>query len=278
VAACCFAILARVERRAPDPVVPLPLFSDRLFAVACIHGLLAGCAMFGSTAYIPLFVQAVLGTSATAAGATLTPMLLAWVLTSIVSSRLLLRVSYRSLALTGMTLLTVGSFLLWQTTATSGRLQLLLSIGLMGSGMGFSIPAFLIAVQSSVPRNVLGTATSAIQFTRSIGGTIGVSIMGLLLSWRLAAALVAGGLDPHSVTLDRLLDPPLAEGAAAGDEALRAALATAMEGVFLIALLAAALGLLATFWTPSGNMRQIERRETVAEESLPERTPAQKAS
>jgi MFS family permease len=75
-AALLFAILAWVEGHAADPILPLPLFRDRLFAVACLHGVLAGWAMFGSAAYVPLFVQAVLGTSATAAGATLTPLLI----------------------------------------------------------------------------------------------------------------------------------------------------------------------------------------------------------
>src|SRR6266498_742207 len=191
-----FALLSRVERRAADPVLPLSLFRDRLFVVACTHGVLAGWAMFGSTAYVPLFVQAVLGTSATAAGATLTPMLLAWVFSSIVGSRLLLRVGYRTLALAGMALLTVGAFLLTQVGAGTGEALLLGSLALMGVGMGLSIPAFLIAVQSTVRKDALGTATSTVQFSRSIGGTLGVSVMGALLSARLAAGMAAAGLDP----------------------------------------------------------------------------------
>jgi EmrB/QacA subfamily drug resistance transporter len=104
--------LAWAERRAADPVLPLALFRDRLFAVACIHGVLSGWAMFGSASFVPLFVQSVLGTSATAAGATLTPQLIAWVLASIVGSRLLLQVGYRTLALIGMVLLSLGMFVL----------------------------------------------------------------------------------------------------------------------------------------------------------------------
>ncbi|MDP9313711.1 MAG: MFS transporter, partial [Chloroflexota bacterium] len=252
--------LVLVERRAADPIVPLPLFRDRLFTVACLHGLLAGCALFGSTAFVPLLVQASAGTSATVAGATLTPMLLAWVLASIVGSRLLLRVNYRFLALTGMVLLTLGSLLLWRLTETGSQAVLVLSTGLMGGGMGLSIPAFLIAVQSTVSRRVLGAATSSLQFSRSIGGTIGVSVMGVVLSTRLAAALSASSLDPAVMTLDRLLEP-MQHVVNPSDATLRTALIEAMGGVFLIALLAAGAGLIATALAPGGHVTQLASRK-----------------
>src|SRR5262245_17928065 len=206
-AALLFAGLAWAERRAADPVLPLPLFRDRLFAVACLHGALSGWAMFGSSAYVPLFVQAVLGTSATAAGATLTPLLIAWVLASIVGSRLLLKMGYWTLALIGMALLTAGSFLMSRIGAGTSQLSLVVSLSLMGVGMGLSIPAFLIAVQSTVERRFLGTATSTVQFSRSIGGVLGVSVMGVVLSMRLTANLLAAGIDPAAVSLNSLLDP-----------------------------------------------------------------------
>jgi MFS family permease len=255
--------LTRAERRAADPVLPLPLFRDRLFAVACLHGLLAGWAMFGSTAYVPLFVQAVLGTSATAAGATLTPMLIAWVTASIIGSRLLLRVGYRTLALVGMILLTVGSFLMTQVGVGTAELLLLGSLSLMGVGMGLSIPAFLIAVQSTVRREALGSATSTVQFSRSIGGTLGVSVMGAVLSARLAAGLLARGLDPAQVSLDTLLDPIASATAnAAMDTIMRSVLASAIQGVFWLAFGAAVLGLAATALAPAGRIAQLAARRT----------------
>src|SRR5690606_30006143 len=88
VAAVPFVLLYRVERRSADPVLPLHLFKDRLFAVATMHGIMAGWAMFGSLSYVPLFVQSVLGTSATEAGTTLTPMMLGWMFASIVGGRM----------------------------------------------------------------------------------------------------------------------------------------------------------------------------------------------
>ncbi|MFN8502007.1 MDR family MFS transporter [Kouleothrix sp.] len=263
-AALLFGGLALAERRAADPVLPLGLFRDRMFAVACAHGVLAGWAMFGSTAYVPLYVQAVLGTSATAAGATLTPMLLAWVTASIIGSRLLLKIGYRTLSLAGMVLLVIGALALTQV-GVGGSALLIASLALMGVGMGLSIPAFLIAVQSSVPKQVLGTATSTLQFSRSIGGTLGVSVMGALLSARLASGLLAAGLDPAAVSLNTLLDPlAQASGSAALDGALRTVLAGAMQGVFWLACGAAALGLLATALAPAGQIGQLAARPAPA--------------
>ncbi len=250
-----FVALLMVERRAKDSILPLPLFRDRLFVVACMHGVLAGWAMFGITSFVPLFAQAVLGTSATAAGATLTPQLLAWVFASIIGSRLLLRFGYRPLALLGMVLLTLGTFLLTQVSVGASQISLMVYLGLMGAGMGLSIPAFLIAVQSSVQRRALGAATSTLQFSRSIGGTLGVSVMGAMLTIWLNRALGAAGLDPSSVSVQSLIDPMASSQALDGP--LRAALAAAMQGVFMVALVGAALGLVATFFAPRGMITQV---------------------
>ena len=254
VAVALFVALLLVERRAKDPILPLPLFRDRLFAVACMHGVLAGWALFGTTSFVPLFAQAVLGTSATAAGATLTPQLLAWVFASIIGSRLLLRFGYRPLALVGMVLLTIGTFLLTRVSVGASQASLMFYLGLMGAGMGLSIPAFLIAVQSSVQRSRLGAATSTLQFSRSIGGTLGVSVMGAMLTIWLNHALLAAGLDPSGVSVQSLVDPMASSQAL--DAQLRVALAGAMQGVFLVALVGAALGLVATFFAPRGMITQ----------------------
>ena len=266
-AALLFAVLAWVEGHAADPILPLPLFRDRLFAVACLHGVLAGWAMFGSAAYVPLFVQAVLGTSATAAGATLTPLLIAWVIASIIGSRLLLTTGYRTLALIGMVLLTIGSFLMSRIGTGTSAITLVVSLSLMGIGMGLSIPAFLIAVQSTVERRLLGTATSTIQFSRSIGGVLGVSVMGVVLSMSLAANLQAAGMNPATVSLNTLLDP-IAQASAntSLDATLRIALASAIQNVFLLALIAAVIGLVATALAPGGRIAQLAAQRPQANE------------
>jgi MFS family permease len=262
------AALAWVEWRAAEPILPLPLFRDRIFATGCAQGLLSGWALFGSLSFVPLFVQAVLGTSATAAGATLTPMLLGWVFASIIGSRLLLRLNYRSLALAGMSLLTVGTALMAWIDVNSSQMALMINLTLMGIGMGLSIPAFLIAVQSTVRPRDMGAATSTLQFSRSIGGALGVSVMGAVLSFRLATSLAQAGLDPAAISVDSLLDPVAqAANSLVLEGTLRNALAGAIQGVFVMALIAAALGLLATTFAPSGRIAQLVAQRADGETS-----------
>lgn len=262
------------ERRAAEPILPLPLFQDRVFATACGQGVLAGWAMFGSLSFVPLFVQAVLGASATGAGATLTPMLLGWVFASIIGSRLLLRLNYRSLALIGTALLTLGALLMSQIGVNASQVTLMINLTLMGIGMGLSIPAFLIAVQSTVQPRHLGTATSTLQFSRSIGGALGVSMMGVVLSFRLAANLSAAGVDPGAIAVDSLLDP-VAQAAAsvAIEDTLRIALAGAIQGVFVMAFIAAGLGLVATAFAPRGRIEELVAQREEAPSSDQPVTP-----
>lgn len=249
IAVVLFVLLLWVESRASDPILPISLFrQDRLFATTIAHGIFSGWALFGTISYIPLFVQSVIGTSAAQAGLTITPLLLGWVMASIIGTRLLLRTGYYKLAITGTSLLFVGAVLLATVNMNTSQTLLMIYITIMGIGMGLAIPSFLIAVQTTVERRQLGTATSTIQFSRSIGGTLGVSAMGAALGMRLASNLSASGLNPKLVS--QLLDPvPGAE--AVMDSNLRFAVADAISIVFIIALAAAALALVTVlFFTP----------------------------
>lgn len=254
-----------IERRAADPILPVLLFRDRLFTAACGQGLGAGWAAFGSIAFVPLFVQAVLGTSATEAGATLIPLSIGWPLASITGSRLLLRVGHRPLGIAGMCLLTLGTFLMSQNTGDTAPARVMISLALMGLGMGFSVPSFMIAVQSTVERRYLGAATATIQFSRSIGGALGISVMGAVLATRLAAGLQAAGVDPSTVSIDRLLDPLARAGTAVAiQQTLKDALTGAIQGVFVVAFFGAALGLIATTLSPGGRLSQLARSTDIA--------------
>jgi EmrB/QacA subfamily drug resistance transporter len=252
-----FVALLWVERRAADPILPLSLFRERLFVTATAHGILTGWALFGSVSFIPLFVQSVMNTSATQAGITITPMLLGWVTASIIGTRLLLTIGYRKLGLMGTATFTVGTFLMSTTGMNSSQFSLMVFVALMGIGMGLSIPAFLIAVQTSVERRQLGTATSTLQFSRSIGGTLGVSVMGAALSARLASHL-----DPNLVT--QLLDP-IASSEVVIAESARVAMADAIHVVFIIALVAAFLAMVAVLFTPR---KELTEQLPVPEPSL----------
>jgi EmrB/QacA subfamily drug resistance transporter len=247
--------LAWIEQRAADPILPMTLFKERLFAIACVQGLLSGWALFGSIAFVPLFVQSVLGTSATAAGATLTPLILAWVTASIIGGRLVLRFSYRALVILGAGMLTLGAFLLSRVSVDASQFGLTIYLAMMGVGMGLTVPIFLIIVQTSVRRQVRGTATSTLQFSRSIGGALGVNVMGVIFSFGLTASMIAAGLDPTSVSVDSLLNPP--PGSAPSAEliaSLRGVLTEATRGTFFTAFIGAIMALAATTLTPGGHI------------------------
>lgn len=259
-AAALFGALLWVERRAADPVLPLDLCRDRLFAVAITQGVLIGWAMFGSTNFVPLFGQAVIGVSATAAGSALTPMMLSWTAASVIGSRLLLRFGYRSIALAGTIFLIAGAFRMTRINMGATLPVLMFNLALMGLGMGLTIPAFLIAIQSSVQRSKLGTATATLQFSRSIGGTLGVSVMGVILIWQVGVNLAARGLSASSLALGELISrEPSRAATATLDDAVRNALAAAISSVFVGAFIAAVLALIVTTLAPRGRIAQLRR-------------------
>jgi MFS family permease len=174
----------------------------------------------------------------------------------------MLKVGFRKLAIIGTASLTLGAFLMSRLDAGISQTALMIFVALMGLGMGFSIPPFLIAVQTTVERRYLGVATSTMQFSRSIGGTLGVSVMGAVLTARLASNLAAANLNPEMVS--QLLEP--ASGASVAiNEGARIALANAIAAVFVIAFFAAALALTSVFFAPKLDLK--EKSSTTSEES-----------
>jgi hypothetical protein len=126
--------------------------------------------------------------------------------------------------------------------------------GLQGVGMGISLPTFLIMVQSSVPRQYLGAATSNVQFSRNIGGTIGVSVMGVLLALRLSSGLAANGLSPGALSLGQLMDPETATQLASIVALVRGALTAGVNDIFLAAGLAATAAWALSVLAPRGRL------------------------
>ncbi|MEP7199208.1 MAG: MFS transporter, partial [Chloroflexota bacterium] len=257
------------ETKVSEPIIPLSLFKERLFSIGSLHGFLSGMAMFGSISFLPLFAQGVLGLNATAAGAALTPAMLGWTVSSVIGGRMLLTQGYRRVAIASMLIMSVGAFMLSRLDANTLQWQLLLYSGLLGTGMGAAVTAFLISIQSSVARGQMGAATSTLQFSRSIGGTIGVSIFGTVMTAKLADGLRAAGLD---TTIDpRALLEGGARIPAAVLQALHGSLADAIANVFLLAFVATFAALLAVvFFTPkpaaqpTAVMREAQR-ETIVE-------------
>jgi EmrB/QacA subfamily drug resistance transporter len=257
-----FLCFVWVERRAADPLIPFQLFRNRVVTVAVIAGFLAGVGMFGAISFVPLFAQGALGATATEAGSLLTPLLLSWVGMSIIGGRLLLRVGFRPTCIVGFALMTFGFVLLSTYQRETTRLWLYLDLILIGAGLGLTMLTLLIAVQQSVVRSQLGIATSLNQFSRSIGGAVGVAVMGAVLSAGLAARLGEVARDGSGVlTLERaaelaanpnaLIDPQARAALPPGAlDALRGAMAGAIHNVFWVGTVLAALALLVSFYLP----------------------------
>jgi EmrB/QacA subfamily drug resistance transporter len=207
-----------IERRAIDPVVPFALFRNRVVSVAIVVGFLGGIAMFAAITFVPLMAQGVFGTSATEAGSFLTPLMLSWVLASIVGGRLLMHVSARSLVITGLLCMIAGFGGLSLLTRDTPRSLIVTELILIGSGLGLTMLTLLIASQHSVSREQLGITTSLNQFSRSIGGALGVALLG---------AVLAGGLAEYSSNPNALVSH---DARVHLDPAELAALRGALEG------------------------------------------------
>lgn len=185
------ALFVLVELRAPDPVIPFELFKNRTVLISVIAGFLGGVAMFGAISYVPLFAQGALGFTATEAGSLLTPLMLSWVTMSVVGGRLMLKLGYRSITIFGFCILTAAFVLLSLFQRETPRILLYPNLMLIGAGLGLTMLTLLIAVQQAVERSKLGIATSLNQFSRSIGGALGVAVMGAVLTAGLASQLHA---------------------------------------------------------------------------------------
>jgi MFS family permease len=239
VSAVCAAGFIFSYRRAAHPILPLALLTRRLVALSNTIVFLVGVAMFGAVAFVPLFVQGTMGLNATGAGQVLTPLFLGWVTTSIVSARLMLKIGYRITAQVGVALVTAAFVCLWLLADAPRWITLMGIMALLGSGMGFSMLSLLLHLQRSVSRAELGLATSLNQFARSIGGAVGVAVMGAILA---AGMSSQGGLRA-------------AEGAQVGavslDPASRAALAGSLRRVFGTGAIISTVGLLVALGLPA---------------------------
>jgi EmrB/QacA subfamily drug resistance transporter len=222
--AIALALFVSVERRAPDPIVPLRLFRNRMVLAAALTGFLSGMAMFGAISFVPLFMQAVTGASATLSGWVLTPFILGWTVCSIVSARLVLRAGYRNLVLAGMLCLTAAFLLFTRWTESLATLSAMRDVLIAGVGMGCTMVPMIIAVQSAVAREDLGAATSVTQFFRTVGGAIGLSVMGAVMTQRLQAG---------------------------------AAMAGALHGVFVVGFIVCLAALASAFLVPAGRARDL---------------------
>jgi len=170
------------EQRAAEPFVPLSLFREPIIAVSSIAVFMLGLGMFGVIIYVPLFMQGVMGISATRSGSLLTPLLLGAVVGSMATGQLVSRTGrYRWLAIGGVTLATIGMGLMALMDQDTTNFQIVRNMVIAGLGLGIMQPIYTLVVQNMAPASQRGAATASTQFFRSIGSTVGVAAFGSVM-------------------------------------------------------------------------------------------------
>jgi EmrB/QacA subfamily drug resistance transporter len=247
VAIALLALFIRLETKSDEPILPMALFRERLFVVAIVLTAILGGIMMGTLTYLPLFVQGVLGGTPTEAGASITPMLVVWPITSAVIGRLLARLGFRLLIVMGGILVAVASLgLALVVGQQTNAFWLHVFTGAFGAGMGMAVPSSLIAVQTSVKWEQRGAATASSMFFRTMGGALMVGALGSLL-----AADLSRSYSPDVVA--RLLD----RSQTATSGSLVAALASAIHLLFVVMAGASLLALVAALLFPSTDPREM---------------------
>jgi EmrB/QacA subfamily drug resistance transporter len=182
-----------VEQRVREPVMPLRLFRNRVFATSSIIGFVVGFAMFGAITFLPLYMQRVQGVSATESGLRLLPMMAGLLLTSLASGQIISRTGrYKLFPILGCGCFTVGLFLLSRMDEHTGVAASSVYMFVLGVGLGMVMQVLILAVQNAVEYRDLGTATSAATFFRTIGSCIGVAVFGTVFTTELSKHLAVG--------------------------------------------------------------------------------------
>jgi EmrB/QacA subfamily drug resistance transporter len=255
-----------LQTRTADALMPPSLFKPRVVWTSAGASTLVSVAMFGTTLFIPLFIQGVVGRSATESGAVVTPMMFSLIGASIVSGQLVTRLGkYRYIAVTGVAVTAIGMGLMAMMNEQTTYAMVLRNMVVMGIGLGITMPVFTLAVQNAVDPGSVGVMTSSLQFLRSIGGSIGAAIFGAILTNRFSPAFhaalspqAAAGVPPQVLKAFEnpqvLMDPHMAERLqASGGPALmeklvpvfgavKHALSASLHDVFVYGAILAAVG------------------------------------
>jgi EmrB/QacA subfamily drug resistance transporter len=231
-------VFLAIERRATEPLVPLRLFANRIFAVSVGAQFVIGAILFAVTIYVPVYLQGALGDSATASGAVLITFMAGWTSVATIVGRLIARTGrYRPFPIAGAALALAGVTLLARLGPDAPHLAAAAVLLLTGCGMGLTNQSYIVATQNAVPGSQLGTATAGLQFFRAMGASITVAALGTLLTNRVTAEL---GSASGAVDLDALLQG--GGGAPSLSRAAENALVSGLHSVFLVTAAVAVVG------------------------------------
>src|SRR5271167_2666466 len=262
----CTVLFVLVEKRVKDPIIHMELFSNKVFAWANIAGFFSSMSFLSVVAFLPLFMQLGQGVQATTSGLSTMPLMLGLIVAATIAGRLVTRTGrYKPFMLAGMTVLLIGTYLLGQMSHHTTRLDLSWRMAILGIGLGPLQSLYGVAIQNAVPVNRIGVVTSANQFFRQIGSTVGVAIFGTLLTNNLNSKLstwaVSKGLPPIDLSKLRSLsiDAQVHAGVMNIPDAIRILIADAVTHVFLLSIIVVVSALIATLMIPELPMRERSR-------------------
>jgi MFS family permease len=226
------ALVAR-ERRAADPIVPLGMLRSPAVSVSSAALFLATAALFSITVFVPLFLQATAGASPTEAGLLLAPMTAGITAATVLSGRSISRTGrYKRFPIAGLALMTVALVLMAALAGEHSIVATALLLVLFGAGFGLVTQVLIVAVQNSVDRHAIGTATAATSFFRALGGAVGAAVLGAVFASKAGST----ASDLHSVDVGTI--------------------ASAVGTVFLVAAPLTALALLIATRLPEAELRR----------------------
>jgi EmrB/QacA subfamily drug resistance transporter len=234
------------ERRAPEPIISIALWSRRLVATSNAATLFSGMAMIGLTTVLPIYVQGVLGRSAIVAGFTLTMLVVGWPFAVMLSPRFYRLFGVRRTLRFGSVILPVGALLLPLLTPESSPMLAGVSSFLMGFGMGLLSITTIALVQDSVEWSARGSATASIIFARSIGSTIGATVLGTVLNLGVAHF----GSGALAAKVHDILNQPTGLVTLAGNPAVRSVFDQALHWSFWGVVVVSALAFISSWLVP----------------------------
>lgn len=264
------ALLVMVERKAAEPIISFRLFRSRLYATSNLVAMLSGAAYMTAAIFIPIYVQGVIGGSATNSGLTLLPMMMGSVVTATLGGFLMTKLQYRTIMVGTLAILLTGLALLSQITVESSRLAITGIMILIGLGIGASFSVLSTSVLHSFPAAHRGAASSTLNFNRSLGMALGITIFGIVQSHsllsKLTESLGKGDIavpsdlnlsDPHSLlnpAFRQTVDPQLLDTITTG-------LSSSIGATFAWSLIPAVLALIAALLMTKDKMDPVEAAE-----------------
>jgi EmrB/QacA subfamily drug resistance transporter len=235
------------ERSTPEPMLPLELWRNRVIVVGSLGNFGSGAMMMGVAAFLPTYVQGAMGRNAIDGGLVLGAMSVTWALASFVAGRIMVRTSYRLVAILGGLALSIGCAMLVALDPADGPVWAAMGSLVIGIGMGFCSTVFIVSIQASVSWGQRGAATSSSMFMRFVGQSVGASGCGAVLNATMRH------LDPGAAhTVDRLLDPAVRQAMPPAELAhLTGVMAGSLHNAYLLATGFAVLTLLIAFQLPA---------------------------